>query len=117
MRFLMAASTTGIAVELVRDGFVVALEQVLIDAAVLVKQFQRRLQALGQAVDRGLVEALVVDAANFEDHADLSGLRQKHLRPDEAVEIDLLRERARLVVVLENPAKPEHGLPFEPQSE
>ena len=105
-----------IAVELVRDGFVVALEEVLVDAVVLIKQLQRGFEALREAINRGAVETLIVHAANFEDEADLAGLREKHVRADEAVEIDLLTERAGLVVVLEDSAKPEHGYPFEPQS-
>jgi hypothetical protein len=38
------------------------------------------------------------------------------VRADEAIEIDLLAERAGLVVVFEDPAKPEHDDPFEFES-
>ena len=112
MRFLIAVSTIGIGVELVGDGLVVALEEVLVDAIVFVEQLQRRFEALRETVNRSVVETLVVDAANFEDDADLPALGEKNVRTDKAVEIDLLAERAGLVVVLEDSAKPEHGHPF-----
>ena len=47
---------------------------------------------------------------------DLAALGEKHVRTDEAVEIDLLAERAGLVVVLEDPAKPKHDHLFELES-
>ena len=59
----------GIAVELVRDGFVVALEEVLVEAVVFVEQLQGGFEAFCETVNRCVVETLVVDAANFEDDA------------------------------------------------
>ena len=56
-----------IGVELVRDGLVVALEEVLVDAVVFVEQLQRRFKALRETVNRRAVEALIVHTANFED--------------------------------------------------
>ena len=67
----------GFVIELVGDSLVVPLEEVLVDAVVFVEQLQRRFEALGEAVERVPVEALVVHAANFEDDADLAGLREK----------------------------------------
>ena len=64
-----------------------------------------------------VVETLVIDAANFEDDAHVAAFGEKNVRPDEAVEIDLLAEGAGLVVVLEDSAKPKHGHPFGSQSE
>ena len=89
----------------------------MVEAKVFVEQLQRRLKALGEAVNGRVVETLVVHAAHFEDDADVAALGEKHLRTDEAVEIDLLAERAGLVVVFEDSAKPEHGHPFELLSE
>ena len=84
-----------IGVELVRDRFVVPFEQVLIEAIVFVEQLQRRLKALGEAVNRRVVETFVVHAAHFEDDAHVAALGEKHLRTDEAVEIDLLARENR----------------------
>ena len=94
----------GIAVELVGDGFVVSFEEVLIDAVVFIEQLQRGFEPLRQTVNRSVVEALVVNAAHFEDDAEVPGLGEKTCRSDEAVEIHLLVERAGLVVVLEDSA-------------
>src|ERR1700733_2169799 len=102
----------GVVIELVRDGFVVALEEILVDAVVLVEQLQGRFEAFCETVDRSGVETLVIDAADFEDDADLSALGEKNVRADEAVEIDPLAEGASLVVVFEDSAKPEHNRPF-----
>ena len=105
-----------IVVELVRDRFVVPFEEVLVEAEVFVEELQRRFQALGEAVDRCVVEAFVVHTAHFEDDAHFPSLGEKHVRTNEAVETDLLAERAGLVVVFEDSAKPEHDHPFEFES-
>ena len=102
----------GIGVELVGDGLVVPLEEVLVDAVVFIEQLQRRFEPLRETVNRSVVETLVIDAANFEDDADLPALGEKNVRTDKAVEVDQLAERAGLVVILEDSAKPEHGHPF-----
>ena len=77
----------------------------MVDAVVFIEQLQSGFEALGDAINRSGVETLVVDAANFEDDADLSGLGKKNLRTNETVEIDLLAEGAGLVVVFENSAE------------
>src|SRR5580704_13985798 len=105
-----------IRIELVWDGLVVALEQVLVQAAIFIEQFEGRLQALGETIDRRLVQALVVDAANFENDPDFSGLGQEDFGSDEPVEIHLFRERAGFLVVLENSLEFKHLFPCEPQS-
>src|ERR1700691_6421647 len=46
-----------IVVELVRNRFVVPFEEVLVEAEVFVEKFQRRLKALGEAVNRAVVGA------------------------------------------------------------
>src|ERR1700722_5286806 len=97
-----------IGIEFVGNGFVVPFEQVLIEAAILIEQLQRRFESLGEAVNRGAVEALEIDAAHLEDDPDLSALGEKYLGADEPEEIDLLGERAGFVVVLEYPADPKH---------
>src|SRR5580700_3861716 len=101
-----------IVIELVGNGFVVALEEVLVEAIVFVEQLQRRLKALGEAINRCAVKAFVVHTANFENDPHLTCLGEKSVRTDEAVEIDLLAERAGLVVVFEDSAKPEHSHSF-----
>ena len=101
-----------IVVELVGDGFVVAFEEVLVDAIVFIEELQSGFETLRKTIDGCGVETLVIHAAHFEDDADLSALGEKSVWTDESVEIDLLRERAGLVVVLEDSAKPEHGHPF-----
>ena len=101
-----------VAIELVGDGLVVALEEVLVDAVVFIEQFQSGFETLRETINRSGVETLVIDAAHFENDADFAGLRQKDIGTDEAIEIDLLAEGAGLVVVFEDAAKPEHGLPF-----
>ena len=68
-----------IGVELVRDGLVVPLEEVLVDAVVFVEKLQRRFEALREAVNRSAVETFVVHAANFEDDADLPALGEKNM--------------------------------------
>jgi len=50
----------------VRDARVVALEQILVKAVVVAKQFPCRFETFGERVDRRAVEALVVHAADFE---------------------------------------------------
>src|SRR5271169_4577709 len=102
----------GIGVQLVGYGLVVALEEVLVDTIVFIEQLQGRFEPLRETIKGSRVEALIVNAANFEDGTYLPGLCEKDLRPDKAVEVDLLAEAASLVVVLEDPAKPEHGYPF-----
>src|SRR5580692_7587126 len=67
----------GIAVELVRDGFVVALEQILVDPVVLVEQLQGGLKTFCEAVYRSDVKTLVIHATYFEDKADLTTLGEK----------------------------------------
>ena len=106
-----------VAVELVRDGLVVALEEILVDAIVVTKEFQRGLEALRQCIDRRSVEALVIHAAHFENETELAGFRKEHFGADESVEVHSLVERAGLVVVLEDSFKPEHGHPCGQRSE
>src|ERR1700731_1013976 len=47
-----------IAIEFVRDHFVVSLEEVLVDAVVVVEQLERRFETFCQAVERAFVQAL-----------------------------------------------------------
>ena len=102
-----------VAVEFVRNGFVVALEKILVDAIVVAKEFQSGLEALGQSINRCSVETLIVHAVNFQDDADLPCFREEHLGADEAVEVHQFAERAGFLVVLEDAFKAEHGPPCE----
>src|ERR1700730_15536014 len=83
-----------VAVELVRDGFIVALEEVLVDAIVVAKKFQCGLETLRECIDGCSVEALVIHATHFENEAELAGLRKEHLGTDESVEVHPFIERA-----------------------
>src|SRR5712692_4771383 len=56
-----------IAIELVRDRFVVSLEEVLVDAVVVVEQLECRFETFCEAIDRVSVQALVIDAPNLKD--------------------------------------------------
>ena len=98
----------GITVEFVGNGLVVSFEEVLIDAVVFVKEFQRGFEALREAVNRGTIEALVVNATYFEDDAELPRLREEDIGIDKPIQIHLLVERARLLVILENPLEFKH---------
>src|SRR6266850_4706516 len=100
-----------VAVEFVRDGFVVALEKVLVDAIVVAKKFQCGLETLRECIDGCSVEALVIHAAHFENQTELACFREEHFGADESVEVHTLIERAGLLVVLEDSFKPEHGHP------
>src|SRR5258708_30434722 len=71
----------GVSIELVRDGLVVALEEVLIDAVVFVEQFQSGFETFRETVKRSGVETLVVHAAHLD--ADFAGLRKKDMGTDE----------------------------------
>src|SRR5882724_10931648 len=81
-----------IAIELVRDRFVVSLEEVLVDAVVVVEYLECRFEAFCQAVERVAVQALVVDAPNLKDDAQISGLGKENMRIDKAVEVHLFIE-------------------------
>ena len=81
MRLWIAEFTIGLRVELVRNGFVVPFEQILIEPVVFVEQLQRRFEALGESVNRCAVEALEIDAAHFEDDPDLATLGEKSCEP------------------------------------
>src|SRR5260370_31308931 len=95
-------------IELVGDRFVVPLEEVLVNAVVFVEQLESRFEALCQAVERVPVQALVVDAPNFKDDAEVSRLGEENMGIHKPVKIHLLVERTRLFVVLENPLQLQH---------
>src|SRR5258708_1093134 len=57
----------GVSIELVRDGLVVALEEVLVDAVVFVEQFQSGFETFRETVKRSGVETLVIHTANFQN--------------------------------------------------
>src|SRR5229473_7669386 len=63
-----------IAIELVGDSFVVSLEEVLVDAVVVVEQLQCRFEALCETVERVHVKALVIDTPDFKDDSEVARL-------------------------------------------
>src|SRR6266849_4876183 len=81
-----------IAIELVRDRFVVPFEEVLVDAVVVVEQLECRFEALCQAVERVPIQALVIDAPNLKDDAQVSGFGKENMRIDKAVQVHLFVE-------------------------
>src|SRR5208282_14795 len=82
----------GVRIEPVGNGFVVALEQILVNAAAFIKQLQCGFEAFCELIDRGRVQTLVIDAADFKNDACLAGLRKKDVPADEPEQIDLLAE-------------------------
>ena len=105
-----------LAIEPVRDRFVIPFEEVLIDAVVVVKQLERRFKPLREACERGLVQAFVIDTPHFHHNAEVSRLGEEHVGVDEAVEVHLFVERTCLFVVPENPFQLKHGGSCGPQS-
>ena len=99
----------GVAVEFVRDGLVISLEEILVEAIVVAKEFQCGLETLGQCIDGCSVEALVIHATHFENETELACFCKEHFGADESVQVHSLVERAGLLVVLEDAFKPEHG--------
>src|SRR6266481_5591432 len=91
-----------IAIELVRDRFVVSLEEVLVTAGVVVEQLERRLEALCETVERVHVKALVINTPNLKDDSEVARLGHEHMGINKPVEVYLLIERAGLFVVLED---------------
>ena len=61
-----------------------ALDQVLVDAAVLVQQTERRLEPVRERLALRMREPFVVDAAHAVDDADVTGFRQERRVVDEA---------------------------------
>src|SRR5258708_11884471 len=88
----------------------ISFEEKLVYAIVLSKQPQCRFEALGEGINRRSMEALVVDALQFENDTGVARLREKHLRSDEAEEIDHGVERAGLLVGLEDALEVQHGV-------
>jgi len=65
----------------------------LIDAIVLVEQPERGLEALRQRVNGRSLQTLVVDTAHFERNANVPGLGEEGVRPDEPEQIHHRIER------------------------
>src|SRR6266513_406652 len=96
------------AIELVRDRFVVPFEEVLVDAVVVVEQLECRFEALCQAVERVPIQALVIDAPNLKDDAQVFGFGKENMRIDKAIQVHLFVEGTCLFVILEDSLKPKH---------
>src|SRR6266403_439259 len=75
------------AVEFVWDGLVVAFEEVLVDAIVVAKKFQRGLEALRECINRRSVEALVIHAAHLKNETEFTCFREEHFGADESVKV------------------------------
>src|SRR6266404_1065016 len=94
-----------IAIELVRDRFVVSFEKVLVDAVVVVEQLERRFEALCEAIERVPIKALVINTPDLKNDSEVARLGQEHMGINKPVEVYLLIERAGLFVVLEDSPK------------
>ena len=89
-----------------RDG---PLQEVLIDAAMLVEKTKAGLEPVGQRLTLRMRQSFVVDASNAVDNADVAGFRQKRRLVDESPECQQAVDAAGVLVVAENAAKPHHG--------
>ena len=85
-----------------------ALQEVLIDATVLVEQSQRRLEPVRERLALRMGQALVVDAPNPVHDADMAGLRQERRVVDEAPQRQQTVDAARVAVVAEDAADAHH---------
>src|SRR6266849_5882190 len=66
-----------IAIELVRDRFVVPFEEVLIDAVVVIEKLECRFEAFCEAIERVPVQALIIDASNLKNNSEVTCLGQE----------------------------------------
>jgi len=87
-----------IPVGLVWNRDTVALEQVLIHAAILVENLQRGFEAFREIVECGRIQAFVVNSFDAENETCVSRLGQENVIVNEAEEVDLLIERAGFAV-------------------
>ncbi len=76
-------------VGLERDVFPVALEQILVDAAFLIENSERRGQPSRQVVDGVRVQAFAVHALGGENDSNIPALREKDFIIHKAEEIHL----------------------------
>ena len=80
------------------------LEHVLVDAAVLVQQPERRLELVDERPALGVRQAFGVLPSQLVHHADVAGLGQERVVVHEAPERDQRVDRAGLAVVAEDAA-------------
>ena len=85
-----------------------ALQEVLIDAAVLVQQSQRGLEAVRQRLALRMGQALVVHAPNAVHHAHMAGFREERRVVDEAPEREEAVHASRVAVVAEDASDAHH---------
>src|SRR5712692_7050106 len=78
-----------IAIELVRDRFVVPFEEVLIDAVVVIEKLECRFEALCEAIERVPIQALIIDASNLKNNSEVTCLGQEDMGINEPVEVYL----------------------------
>ena len=79
-----------------------ALAQVLIHAAGLIEQPQRRLKTMDHVAALTLVEAFVIDATNAVDESQVAGLCDERLVVNEAPDGDEAVDAAGVLVVAQN---------------
>ena len=86
VRRWIASRATGCEQDADVEGVDHPLDEVLVDAAVLVEQAQGGFEAVDERPEFLVREPLVVDAAKPVDHADVAGLREERRVVDEAPE-------------------------------
>src|SRR5579864_1176462 len=92
------------------------LKEVLISAELRPAEFESRFKALCGAVQAALVQALVIDAFDFDDRADCAGLGDKAPVVNEAEYAALLSQGAGLAVILDKFSDVKHGCKFSSRS-
>ncbi len=97
----------------IRNSWVLALEEVLVNAALVVEDFEGCLLPFGVLVNDVAVEGFVIHAAHAENHSQIRTLGEKNVVVNEPKQIDLLIQRARLTVALEGLRQPKHGVASE----
>src|SRR4051812_30521713 len=84
------------------------LAEVLVNAAGFVQQSNGRFKAMNHVPALRLVEALVVDAGEAVDHADMSGLREKCVLVDETPDREQAVHAPSMLVVAKDALHAQH---------
>ncbi len=60
-----------------RYDWMIVFEQNLVEAALVIERAESGLKALGRVVETGMIEALVIDAADTQDAPKIAGLGEE----------------------------------------
>jgi hypothetical protein len=64
---LYCCTNEGVLIFSMRYDWMIAFEQNLVEAALVIEQAESGLKALGRVVETGMIEALAIDAADTQD--------------------------------------------------